>query len=140
MDLCILNYPKLDSLLNPLVECLLFKLLPIIMGQNPFNNNMLSILSLPARFGGMAIINPVDWAQTQYLVSLCINDPLITAILHGSNDSISEVVESAYVVKSQLCQSKEKTLPQSISCYWSHPTLNYNVAWKPLGRKELPHG
>ena len=108
--------PIVDSLLGPLAECLLFKPLPLLSGHNRFNDMMLSILSLPMRFDGLGIVNPMTWAHTQHSTSLHVTDPFVSLITRGSDDSLFSVLDLVDERKNQLHQTRENDFSTQ---YWA---------------------
>ena len=56
---CFRTTPNLVHHLQPLENSIRLQLLPALTGQEAFNNNLHSLMSLPARLGGMGIINPL---------------------------------------------------------------------------------
>ena len=76
--------PHLKHLLQPLEDSTHLRFLPALTGQEVFNDNLRSLISLPARLGGMGIINPLAIAEMQYQSSVTITVPLSNLLLHHS--------------------------------------------------------
>ena len=73
---------NIDALLKPLEEVIRYKLLPAITGQNALSNTLRDLMALPARLGGLGIINPSRKSTTHYDNSLSITAPLVDLIAH----------------------------------------------------------
>ena len=58
----------IGSLFQPLEDCIRHKLIPSIVGRNVSDVER-SILSLPVRYGGLGIANPVNTSEREYQAS-----------------------------------------------------------------------
>ena len=84
--------PDLKHVLQPLEDYIRLRLLPALTGQEAFNDNLRSLVSLPARLGGMGIINPLAIGDMQYQSSVMITAPLSGLTLHPSTESIAPIL------------------------------------------------
>ena len=75
-----------NSLLQPLEMAICSKLIPALTGQPPPGDAMRRLLALPARLGGLGIIDPTKVANQQQKASTAICKPLIDKILHQEED------------------------------------------------------
>ena len=57
------------------MEVICTKLLLNLTGQCVFNDAECDLLSLPSRFGGLGIINPSNYASSQFTASFSITAP-----------------------------------------------------------------
>ena len=76
--------PNIQNSLQPLADIIQRHFLPTITGQNPFSQQLHSLMALPARTGGIGIRNPVSEATAQHKASLKITQPLVELILKQS--------------------------------------------------------
>ena len=72
--------PDLTSYVEPLEDCLRLRLIPTLTGQTSVSNTIRSLLSLPARLGGLGIFDPTHMAESQYQNSVYILTPLISSL------------------------------------------------------------
>ena len=87
-----LTTPKLVHHLHPLKDSIRSWLLPALTAQEAFDNDLCSLISLPAKLGGMGIINPFAIAGMQYQSSVTITAPLTSLIVHLSSETIIPVL------------------------------------------------
>ena len=71
---------NLDSLLCPLEGCICSILLPSLTGRAPPNDAVHDLITLPARLGGLGIINPTKLCQPEFHASALTSAPLATLI------------------------------------------------------------
>ena len=75
--------PGISSLMRPLEDKIRNTFLPIITGQPAPNDLMRALLSLPARLGGLSIIDPSAEEDAEYAASIRLTAPLVTLIVLG---------------------------------------------------------
>ena len=73
--------PNCGHLLQPLEDCIHQKLIPALSGQPPCSNSQRDLLALPAKLGGLGLVNPTQTATPQFEASLQITQPLKKSIL-----------------------------------------------------------
>ena len=61
--------PNIADLFAPLEACIRSKFLPIIVANHTFTDIDRDIYSLPTRFGGLAVLNPVKMCPLEYSLS-----------------------------------------------------------------------
>ena len=83
--------PNIDGLIKPLEETIRKMFLPHLTGQNAFNDNERDLLALPARLGGLGIINPCKKSVLHYSASKTITAPLVRLIMDQSEEYAPEV-------------------------------------------------
>ena len=71
---------NLDSLLCPLEVCIRSILLPSLTGRAPSNDVICDLIALPARLGGLGIINPTTLSQSEFHALTLISALLTTLI------------------------------------------------------------
>ena len=81
-----------ESLLQPLEDEIRHSLLPTLTGQAPVNGQVRRLCALPARHGGLGIVNPTTLPAKQHQTSRKITQPLVTQILQQSGDPLQAKV------------------------------------------------
>ena len=89
---------NIENLLQPIEEILTEKLIPTLTGRSHYSVAERKLLSLPTRYGGLNIINPVEEARLQFEASKKITEPLKQMII-GQTSSYR---------KPDLCEIKAK--------------------------------
>ena len=77
--------PSTADILQPLGSKIRTQLLPAITGQNPPNDILCEVFSLPPNLGGLGMINPVSTASQQHHASIKVTAPLVENVQHQSN-------------------------------------------------------
>ena len=85
--------PEVASLLQPLEEEIRLSFIPSLLRRN-VNDEERVLLSLPARLGGMGILNPVTESITAHANSVRMCEPLIRLILRQETDFDPFEIES----------------------------------------------
>ena len=103
--------PDIDYLFAPLEECIRTPFLPVLVANHCFTDLDRSIYSLPTKFGGLAIFNPVEMCQLEHQYSVVATKPLSDAILQQSLTLLPEEAKELYecIKKSKQKISSEKT-------------------------------
>ena len=107
-----------NSLLQPLEEAIRTKLIPTLTGQSPPNDNVRRLLALPARLGGMGIIDPSDVVESQQSVSTTCCKPLVDLILQQQGD-IGTATQKQNKAKSKLLREQQRTVKDKASTVMS---------------------
>ena len=84
------------------------KLSPALTGRPPPNDTKRDLLALPARLGGIALVNPTRATDTEFLASSRISKPLKEAILQQSLQYTAEVVEDQIQAKNDIHNLKRQ--------------------------------
>ena len=71
--------PNCGHLLQPLEDCIHQKHIPALSGQLPYSNSQRDLLALPAKLGGLGLVNPT--ATPRFEASLQITQPLNAGML-----------------------------------------------------------
>ena len=74
--------PNISSSLQPLKMIIRTQLIPALTSRTPPNNTKRDLLALPARLGGMALINPVKLAEFEFHASSKIAEALSQEIIN----------------------------------------------------------
>ena len=72
--------PNISGQLQPLEASIRSQLIPAITERQPPNDSERALLALPARLGGIALVDPAGRSQTEYAASVIITAPLSKAI------------------------------------------------------------
>ena len=106
--------PVDESLLKPLEDVVLQKLIPALTGQSTPNGNTRALLALPVRLGGMGIVNPTTLPTVQHQSSVALCKPLSSLIdsqeLHANMAAASKdqaAIKGAINKKHRLDCKKE---------------------------------
>lgn len=84
--------------------------IPSVSGKCSISDVERDWLALPNRMGGMGIINPVWFSESQYRASIAITQPLVMCLLRGERDLPYEAtVEQAGLIK-ELSSIKQEVL------------------------------
>ena len=73
--------PGIEDQLHPVEDCIRRRLLPSITGQPYIEDIMREVMSLPTRFGGLGIPNPVLMSGLEYANSVAVTGHLTDAVL-----------------------------------------------------------
>lgn len=99
--------PGCAQLLLPVESAIRSKLLPALTGRPPFSDDERALLALPARLGGMGILDPVQMSPIEYHASLKVTQPLTEAILQKSADYSFDVWAEQLSAKTQVASTKK---------------------------------
>ena len=83
--------PNIEDLIKPLEETIRKVFLPKLTGQNALNDTERDLLVLPARLGGLGILDPCKKSMLQYSTCEKISAPLVCLILDQSEVYTPEV-------------------------------------------------
>ena len=79
--------------LNCLEEKIRYKFIPALSGRSSINVLKRDWLALPNCFGGMGLIYPTQYSNSQYQASLAITRHFVDCILNGERELPYEVME-----------------------------------------------
>ena len=86
--------PNIDQLLQPLEDSIRSRLIPALTGRAPPCHIDRELLALPARLGGLGIVNPTKLSSSEYLASANISAPLRDLILEQNHEYSFECLEA----------------------------------------------
>ena len=101
--------PDIGHLLEPLEHLIRTKLIPVVTGRPPPNDQERALFALPVRL--VALVNPAQHAASEFTASAKITKPLTNVILHQGTDYSYEVVEAQLATKADI--SKQRKTHQS---------------------------
>ena len=91
--------PNVDHALQPLEDQIRSQLIPVITGHSPPNDTTRDLFSLPARLGGIGLINPTKSSSLQHQASSSISAPLKEQILAQNNEYSMECIDAQVEAK-----------------------------------------
>ena len=100
--------PNIEYLFQPLEDTIRQRFLPVLTGQNSFSDNIRDLMALPARLGGLGIINPAKQAAIQHHTSREVTAPLVNLILEQSKDFPMEALEEQLLAKNAARQARHQ--------------------------------
>ena len=116
--------PGISQLFAPLEDAIREKLIPALVGRK-INNVEREIFSLPVRFGGMNILNPMERADQEFRASVYITEDL-SAIIKNQETNLDNYNEEEIIKKTkQAKQQKDQELK-----------VKYDNLIERLGEKE----
>ena len=104
--------PSLADILQSLEFKIRTQLLPALTGQNPPNDILREVFSLPPNLGGLGIINPISAASQQHQASIKITAPLVENIQHQLNVPQTDLLQQH--TKAELKKKKNSILKQKV--------------------------
>ena len=110
--------PGVGPLLQPLESALRHKFIPALTGQSAPNHLVRELLALPARLGGLGLVNPVDLADSEHQSSLSLTSALVRVLLQErSHGDVSALPSPS--TKSAIHQVKHQQLIHAAACLHS---------------------
>ena len=106
--------PNCSSLFMPLEDCIKNTFIPAILGRQISDLERV-ILSLPVRFGGLGIANPVENSDREYAASQRITQNLSDLIIQQQQDLSQYNQESTLQTIKDLNSAKEKFLKEKFN-------------------------
>ena len=100
--------PNIEHLLVPLEEVIRGKFLPAITEQSVFDDNPRNLMGLPARLGGLGLVDPSQQGSIYYENSVSITRSLVKAILDQARESSPDIIKDQMKVMSYLRSSKRQ--------------------------------
>ncbi len=102
--------PDIHNLLGPLEMIIREEFLPALLGRPAPGDQERNLLALPARHGGMALVDPSSFAD-QHGVSVKITEPLVQLILHQGGE-LGPVHTKQQEIKRQLSSENHKKMTE----------------------------
>ena len=100
-----------SDLLQPLETAIQSHFIPALTGQSPPGNLVRELLALPARLGGLGLINPVAVAQDQHASSQLISAPLVERVLRQEHQ-LADCQIAQRDIKAKVCLDKRVKLKE----------------------------
>ena len=107
--------PDIQTNLLPLEDTIQKCFLPSITGQNPFGQQLRSLMALPARAGGIGLKSPASESTAQYKTSRKITRLLVELVLQQSQSLPPETYLKQSEQKSQVRASNRQAEEAAIS-------------------------
>lgn len=107
--------PGMASQLEPLENFLRTTFIPALTGRAPPDDAVRDLLALPARLGGLAIVNPAKSCQHDYSGSTTIAGPLATLITAQCEEYSYECIAAQLTAKSEIKTSKRNLEKEAAS-------------------------
>lgn len=105
--------PGIGPNLLPLETIIRTKLIPALTGRPPPNESERDLLALPARLGGIALANPTQATDTEFLSSTKITEALTEAILHQDFQYTDEVIARQLEAKTEVHKLRREQASQA---------------------------
>ncbi len=86
--------PGIKDLFQPLEDALQKEFIPALTGRSAPADLERELLSLPAKFGGLGIINPVTSAESEHSASLRLTSDLVCLLVQQSTEPTSPLLKS----------------------------------------------
>ena len=104
--------PGIGPNLSPLETIIRTKLIPALTGRPPPNETERELLALPARLGGIALSNPTQATDTEFLYSTKITEALTEAILRQDFQYPEDVITRQLETKKEVHKLKRDSARQ----------------------------
>ena len=105
--------PSIGSKLLPLELIIRTKLIPALTGRPPPNDTERDLLALPARLGGIALVNPTHASESDFLSSTKITEALKEAIIQQDFQYTYEVVAHQLTAKTEVQKLRREQARQT---------------------------
>ena len=105
--------PNIGTHLQPLEVIIHSKFIPILTGKPPPNDTVRSLLALPARLGGIALSNPSQDTDIEFVSSVKITGPLSESILQQAFHYSDEITFQQLHAKSEVQKMKRDRAKQA---------------------------
>ena len=110
--------PNVGLLFNPLEDVIRTKFLPALLDRSALSENERELLALPARHGGMGLINPTA-LEDEYCFSKSLCGPLISNIIEQEY-KLGDVPDKQRKLKSDIRREKVKEASEKAKQVHSH--------------------
>ena len=102
--------PDVSNLLHPVEEAIRHSFLPALTGRTGLNDMERNLLELPARLGGLGIMNPTRSVTIHHCNSRRIAAPLTTAILKQEKAFSQDINSEQLVIKQHVKMERRRLL------------------------------
>ena len=100
--------PNIGHLLQPLEELLRTKFIPSLTGRAVPSDLERVLLALPARLGGLGLLNPSHLSTTEYSASMKITQPLVDQIIKQDEKYGYKILQDQHSAKAEVHKSKQE--------------------------------
>ena len=94
--------PDISELLQPLEGSIRSHLIPALTDRPPPSDSTRALMSLPSRLGGIALSNPVERSQSEYVASVKVTASLTEAISHQDSDYSIDIMSAQISAKQEV--------------------------------------
>lgn len=114
--------PNISHLLQSLEDAIHQKLIPSITGRNTPNANERDLMALPIRYGGLAIGNPSQSADTCYRMSKRVTAPIVDLVVVPKDEygviskAFAAQQETKYKIRSEIRENGKKRSDEVYHC------------------------
>ncbi|KAL5516321.1 hypothetical protein EMCRGX_G001614 [Ephydatia muelleri] len=98
--------PNIGHLLQPLEELLRTKFIPSLTGRAALSDLERELLALPARLGGLGLLNPSHLSTTEYSASMKVTQPLVDHIIKQDETYDYEILQDQLSAKAEVHKFK----------------------------------
>ena len=105
--------PNIQTFLAPLETTIQTRFLPNLTGQPSFSDVDRKLFALPARLGGLGIVDPSQYSVFQFSASVAITAPLVQSILQQSSASSADVLCDQLEAKRCIVAEHHKSITDS---------------------------
>ena len=102
---------NISDLFKPLEQCIQETFIPALLGRHVSDIER-KILSLPVRFGGLGLLNPVETAEREFIASKKVTENLANLILNQEQDISLYDEEATNSILKEIQSQKETFLKQ----------------------------
>ena len=100
--------PTFGHLLQPLEELLRTKFIPSLTGHAAPSDLERELLALPARLGGLGLLNPSHLSTTEYSASMKVTHPLLDHIIKQDEKYGYEILQDQHSAKAKVHKFKRE--------------------------------
>ena len=105
--------PNIQTFFGPLETIIQTRLLPNLTGQPSFNDTERKLFALPARLGGLGLVDPSQYSIFQFFASVAITAPLVQSILQQSSAPPADVLCDQLEAKRHVVEKHRKSITDS---------------------------
>ena len=98
-----------DHHVEPLEKCMREVFIPSVLGREAVNDTERVWLSLPTRYGGLGLYNPISFNTSQHSSSVAITKPLVELLCSEENSFPFEIEEEIARLKRNCVREKDVT-------------------------------
>ena len=106
-------HSKHSDIFGPLETIIQTRLLPNLTGQPSFNDTEHKLFALPARLGGLGLVDPSQYSIFQFSASVAITVPLVQSILQQSSAPPADVLCDQLEAKRHVVEKHRKSITDS---------------------------
>ena len=105
--------PNIQTFLAPLETIIQTRFLPNLTGQPSFSDAERKLFALPARLGGLGVVDLSQYSTSQFSASVAITAPLVRSILQQSSAPPADVLCDQLEAKRHVIDGHHKSITNS---------------------------